>query len=208
MPSSTEIYKNPKLLARFKSKLETSLAANGDCLETKHKTARGYGKICCSENGKLYQISAHRLAYFLHFGKIEGELHICHTCDNPPCCNPEHLFQGTPSDNINDARMKGRLTFGERHPQAKIRKVEVEAICALRKCSFTTNRIAEIFGLSQGHITEITNGNYWEEPIKRESAEDVLRELIEYCDSATNTPFNYLDIKERAKRVLNRTGVE
>lgn len=53
-------------------------------------------------------VVASRLAYILAYGPMpEGHL-ACHTCDNPPCCNPAHMFAGTSSDNINDAVSKGR----------------------------------------------------------------------------------------------------
>lgn len=67
----------------------------------------GYG-ILCKRNG-LTPYKAHRFSYELHKGKIPIGLHICHTCDNPPCVNPKHLFAGTKSDNMKDAYKKGRL---------------------------------------------------------------------------------------------------
>lgn len=51
---------------------------------------------------------AHRLSYELFIGKITKE-YICHKCDRPGCFNPDHLFQGTASDNIQDALDKGRM---------------------------------------------------------------------------------------------------
>lgn len=51
---------------------------------------------------------AHRVAWGLKNGSIPSGMHICHTCDNPPCCNPNHLFLGTPRDNTLDSISKGR----------------------------------------------------------------------------------------------------
>ena len=53
---------------------------------------------------------AHRLAFALSTGASPArDLMICHSCDYPPCCNPLHLFAGTPSDNTWDAYKKGRV---------------------------------------------------------------------------------------------------
>lgn len=51
---------------------------------------------------------AHRLAYTIAVGPIPDGLEVCHSCDNPPCCNPKHLFLGTGSENAIDRVAKGR----------------------------------------------------------------------------------------------------
>lgn len=58
---------------------------------------------------------AHRFAWTVTNGPIEGGLFVCHHCDNPPCCNPAHLFLGTPLDNNRDAMRKGRKRSGDNH---------------------------------------------------------------------------------------------
>lgn len=73
------------------------------------KQSRGkvlYGKY---HNGK--EDVAHRTAWILTFGKIPKDIKVLHACDNPPCCNPAHLFLGTQMDNIRDMISKGRDNF-------------------------------------------------------------------------------------------------
>lgn len=74
------------------------------------KNGVGYGKLALpgrsSVSGIIY---AHRYSYELHFGPIPDGLQVLHRCDNPECCNPDHLFVGTQSDNMKDANLKRRL---------------------------------------------------------------------------------------------------
>lgn len=57
----------------------------------------------------------HRLAWELTHGPIPPGVFVCHHCDVPTCCRPEHLFLGTAFDNMKDASAKGRLAAGVRH---------------------------------------------------------------------------------------------
>lgn len=68
------------------------------------------------------QLKAHRIAYFLATGSEPGVLCVCHHCDNPPCCNPAHMFLGTVGDNNADKGRKGRAPSGDnswtrKHPE-------------------------------------------------------------------------------------------
>jgi len=65
----------------------------------------GYGAF--KLNGKV--IDAHRVSYQIHKGDIPTRMHVCHTCDDRKCVNPEHLFLGTPKDNWQDGFDKGRI---------------------------------------------------------------------------------------------------
>ncbi|PCI04596.1 MAG: hypothetical protein COB78_09905 [Hyphomicrobiales bacterium] len=69
----------------------------------------GYGKIGVGRRIPKQDLKAHRLSYEMRFGPIQNGNVICHACDNPNCVNPNHLFEGTQKDNMQDASRKGRL---------------------------------------------------------------------------------------------------
>ena len=80
------------------------------CIEwTRSTTKFGYGQIAVEG----HTTTTHRLAWKLANGPIPDGMHVLHHCDNPPCCNPEHLFVGTHADNMADRDKKGRCHAGE-----------------------------------------------------------------------------------------------
>jgi hypothetical protein len=73
----------------------------------------GYGQMRFRGKNEL----THRIAYILTHGSIPDGLFACHHCDNPPCCNPHHLFEGTALDNMRDAISKGRLWWQKKQAE-------------------------------------------------------------------------------------------
>lgn len=75
------------------------------CIEwVGHKHCQGYGRLM--HQGKMWL--AHRLVYTLLLGDIPQGLELLHSCDNPACCNVNHLRPGTHLDNMRDASEKQR----------------------------------------------------------------------------------------------------
>lgn len=107
---------------------------------------------------------AHRLIYTFVFGPIPADKPIvCHTCDNPPCCNPSHLFAGTDLDNRLDAKRKGRTPTGERSGSAKFTWEEIRAIRFLYGSGRSQMSLAREFGTSSSNLHAIVHGKYWKD---------------------------------------------
>lgn len=132
---------------------------SGGCwIWTGAKTGRGYGVIRADYVTHL----AHRYSYHLAFGEIPEGLHVCHHCDNPPCVNPEHLFLGTSKDNMQDAKMKGRTTLGEKNGRSKLTEEDVLEIIRLKIVDgMKSVDIAQSYGIGRTYVDIIVRGERW-----------------------------------------------
>ncbi len=128
----------------------------------KAKHAHGYGiiNLGTGEGNML----AHRLAFTLKHGPIPTGMKILHRCDNPPCCNPGHLFLGSQADNMRDKAEKGRAPRGEDNHARKITAKDVRCIREAYAHGYgekTQPELAEKYGIRQSAISGIVNHRLW-----------------------------------------------
>lgn len=142
-------------------------AANG-CLEWSGHTVKSngreshrYGRI--KVGGR--DILAHRYAYTLARGEIPHGMSVCHRCDNPKCCNPEHLFLGTHRQNMGDMAAKGRAArisnpkpTGEKSPKAKLLDAQIAEIRARRATGETVTSLAAAYGVHHSYVSRLARG--------------------------------------------------
>jgi len=126
--------------------------------------ARGYGAFKVVVGPREYrQIHASRISLFLATGNNGDGLLACHTCDNPICCNPSHLFWGTPLDNERDKWKKGRQAnrFGDANPYAKLNSVAVLEIRNRVALGETQAALAKEYGVNQSTVSCVCSGRTW-----------------------------------------------
>lgn len=125
------------------------------CWEWQRYREKGYGQFRLDNKTK----KAHRLAYEFTYGPLQPEVFVCHSCDNPPCCNPRHLWAGTCGDNVRDMHAKGRGNIRERNGMFKI---PAEIVSAIRG-EYTgewgqQTLLRKKYGVSAMHVSLIVRG--------------------------------------------------
>jgi len=121
------------------------------------KTGNGYGGFWYK--GKT--VSAHRFAYELINGPIDGELHVCHKHEElgRHNINPDHLFLGDSAANMHDASVKGRLPDGVKNINAKLTEKQVTEI---RNLKLTNRELSSMYGVSKVKISHIKRNQSWQ----------------------------------------------
>jgi hypothetical protein len=146
-------------------KRHSTPSSDGCLLWTAYKDKDGYGLLRHKSLPRTTR--AHRLSWELRNGKIPLNLCVLHSCDNPSCIKPSHLFLGTQADNLKDASAKGRLSYphpktrGSRNPKAKLTSSKVLRIRILYASGMTQKRIALRFGVEEPCIFKILSGRSW-----------------------------------------------
>ncbi len=132
---------------RFRNKIEVMESGCHEWRSTMHRD--GYGKFWLGK-----PIQAHRASWLIFRGPIPADRHVCHTCDNRKCVNPDHLYLGTPSENVRDKVKRypglwGRMKYGPAH-HAEVKR--------LRQSGLTQQAIAAQVGMDQTTVSRIVRG--------------------------------------------------
>jgi hypothetical protein len=132
----------------------------GTCWEWPYgKDHHGYGTICVI--GERRKTGVHRLAHELAYGQLKND--ACHLCNNPSCCNPDHVYDGTALENHLDSVRQGRHVpppkwAGESHPMAKLSS---EQVVMVRQSSLSAQSLARQLGVTDTLIYLIRQRKIW-----------------------------------------------
>lgn len=138
---------------------------NGACWEwLGFRTNDGYGQMKWDRRAQ----KAHRVSWILANGEIPNNLWVLHSCDNPPCVNPNHLFLGTRQDNTADMDAKGRrshkpINEGEKHPHHKLTNLQVDEIRQrFAKGGVSLSALGREFNVCYQQIRRIVQRKAWQ----------------------------------------------
>lgn len=146
MPSGVYARQTVPVLDRFNDKW-TPEPYSGCWIWTDVCMGRGYGVMNIKGNIQL----AHRISWQLHRGEIPDGMFICHHCDTRSCVNPNHMFLGSPADNLKDAAIKGRMT----------KKLSIEQVTKIRDDPRPHRQIASDYGVSHALVGYIKRNLQW-----------------------------------------------
>lgn len=134
------------------------IPANDGCLEWSGcRFTQGYGVV--RMDGK--NIRANRMALEHALGRpIREGMYALHSCNNPPCCNPEHLREGTNQENVDDKLRSDRQPRGEMNGKAKLTIEQVNEI-KQNQDGLTQYQLAELYGVKRPCIAKIQRGKTW-----------------------------------------------
>lgn len=154
-----------RMADKFWSRVDRSNGEDSCWVFCGHTSGGGHGHVRIGSGSKNTLIGAHRLAWILTNGDIPDGLCVCHRCDNPPCCNPKHLFLATSLENFNDMRRKGRARGGslpgQRNRNSKLTEAQVSQIRTRYANGELQQQLADAYGVSQTAISYIVTQGGW-----------------------------------------------
>lgn len=127
------------------------------------KDTKGYGHM----KVRGFHFIASRLSFLIHNGYLPDDLMVCHSCDNPGCVNPGHLWLGTAKGNMQDMISKGRQRWvsrrGEENPRAVLSESQAREVIELIAAGLNNRAIAKRYGVTHASISNIRRGKTWRE---------------------------------------------
>ena len=156
--SHERMHSGPSLEQRFWSKVDMS-GGLFECRPWTGARVRGsYGRIAVGGRS----VKAHRLALSMSLGRPLGDgMHACHSCDNPPCCNPAHLFEAPGVDNIADRHLKRRDAIGSRNGRARLTEDRVRVIRRMRSEGMCPTAISQALAVPVPTVKNVTSRRSW-----------------------------------------------
>lgn len=138
--------------------LSVDIRAADDCWPWTGYTEDGYGRFYWDDRMR----PAHELALTFATGEQRPVgFDTCHSCDNPPCCNPAHLRFGTRQSNVDDMTSRNRHARGERNGHAKLTSADVASMRERAASGATGKVLARDYGVSPGLVNMILSGQRW-----------------------------------------------
>ncbi len=152
---------------RLNKSFEKNVVRQEGCWDWKGSVSKGgYPVMTCRRS--IGPDRGHKASWIIHKGEIPKGMFVCHSCDNPICTNPEHLWLGTHKQNNDDKISKGRAKYqqppimkGDENPSRKLCSEQVKEIRNLLAKGFTCVEISKKFNVHQKTISRIKCGHMW-----------------------------------------------
>lgn len=112
----------------------------------------GYGKMRTEGTNE----GVHRVSFRIHGGNIPKGMKVLHKCNNPPCCNPNHLYCGNQTQNMQDRIKAGNFKYGQDHHNSVISD---ETVKMIKEDTGTYKFLAEKYGCSASQVGNIKRGS-------------------------------------------------
>jgi hypothetical protein len=154
-------------LERLKKSFEKHVIRQEGCWGWKGPVSKGGYPVMSCRRG-IGPDKGHRASWLIYKGNLQKEKHVCHSCDNPICTNPDHLWMGTPKENNDDKIKKGRgncppppIKKGSENGSSVLDEEKVKEIKIKLRDGKSAYSICKIYGVSKQTILRIKNGVNW-----------------------------------------------
>ncbi len=142
----------------------------------------GRGIFSVWREGRQFTYSAPKVSFVIYKSDDPMGLFACHTCDNPICINPNHIFLGSVGENSADMVRKKRHKFGETSPLSKIKEQDVRDARRWYSVGYGTTEIGAHLGLTRGYLQRLIQGHFWKHvdnpvPLRKNKAQRESRGL-------------------------------